>query len=188
MHDQSPSIPSDSLPDALNSDIAAVLAYWQAKCADATPGPFPHLNDIGLMDLYKLAGNLLICDVVREDDPQPRYRWRYWGTSLTTFFGAEMSGRFIDDIYTPDAARKISSSYNWVLENKTIHYWHRHGGLAHDDKQHLQYERLICPVLGKSGEIDHLFGIITFEDRRKSQRSPIGNHSGKGYKNSIPEL
>ncbi len=114
------------------------------------------------MDLYKLADCLLLCDVVRQDGLSIRYRWRFWGSKLTDFFGVELTGKFIDEAYTAEAARQIIAAYDWIIENRAPHYWLRRGGLAFDDQKHLAYERLVCPVLGQSGDIDHLFGIITF--------------------------
>jgi hypothetical protein len=68
---------------------------------------------------------------------------------------------------------------------RTPHYWLRHGGLVSDNQEYLAYDRIVCPVLGKSGEIDHLFGIITvvddnllqkkYEDRTQNPRIGISS-------------
>ena len=154
--------------------MARVFAYWHEKCAATEPGPFPQFAEINILDLYDIAPHLLIADVVRNEGTRTRYRWRFWGTALTRFFGFEMSGKFIDEAYTPNAARHIIGAYDWMLESREPHYWKRRGGLAFDDQEHLEYERLVCPVLGKSGDIDHLFGIITFAARpiHRSGHSP----------------
>ena len=68
----------------------------------------------------------------------------------------------LDEAYTAEAAGQIIATYDWIIENGAPHYWLRRGGLAFDGQEHLVYERLVCPVLGQSGDIDHLFGIITF--------------------------
>ena len=168
-------VPSEPIPDRLNADMARVLEYWEEKCANSVPGPFPSLNDLNLMDLYEIAGHLLLCDVVRQDGLSIRYRWRFYGTKLRDFFGVEFTGKFIDidENYTAEAARQIIGAYDWILENRVPHYWLRRGGLTSDDQKHLVYERLICPVLGQSGDIDHLFGIITFE-KRPTQKPEVG--------------
>jgi len=157
-------IPSDPFPDQMNDDMAGVYDYWLGKCPDKSASQFPDIADLDLMDLYKVADHLLLCDVVRQENQATIYRWRFWGTSLATFFAREMTGKFIHEFYTPEANKDISASYDWVLENKDVHYWERRGGLASNNQRHLLYERLICPVLGPSGNIDHLFGIITFSD------------------------
>ena len=155
-------IPSEPFPDRFNAHMAPVLEYWREKCTNGIPGPLPSLNDLNLMDLYKIADHLLLCDVVRQDGFSTRYRWRFWGSKLTAFFGVELTGRFIDEAYTAEAAGQIIATYDWIIENGAPHYWLRRGGLAFDGQEHLVYERLVCPVLGQSGDIDHLFGIITF--------------------------
>ena len=158
-------IPSEPIPESLNPDIARVFAYWREKCTGADPGPFPRLSEINVIDLHDIAAHLLITDVIREEGARRRYRWRFWGSNLTDFFGVEMTGKFIDEAYTPEAARQIIAAYEWIMEYREPHYWVRWGGLAYDNQEHLRYERLICPVLGPSGDIDHLFGIITFVAR-----------------------
>ena len=165
MAEQPFSIPSEPIPESLNRDMARVFAYWRDKCAGADPGPFPRLSEINVIDLHDIAAHLLISDVIREEDAGRRYCWRFWGSNLTDFFGVEMTGKFIDQAYTPSAARQIIASYEWIMEHREPHYWVRRGGLAYDDQEHLRYERLICPILGPSGDIDHLFGIITFVGR-----------------------
>jgi len=156
-------VPSEPIPETLNAPMARVLEYWREKCAGASSGPFPRLGDLDLMDLHKIAGHLLICDVTRQNGQSIRYRWRFWGSKLSEFFGVELTGRFIDEAYTDEAARQVIGGYDWILENEEPHYWLRRGGLAFEDQEHLTYERLVCPVLGRSGDIEHLFGIITFE-------------------------
>ncbi len=157
--------PSEPIPEPLNPDMTRVFAYWREKCANTEPGPFPRLAEIDIIDLHDIAAHLLIADVVREGGARARYRWRFWGSNLTDFFGVEMTGKFIDEAYTPEAARQIIAAYDWILEFQEPHYWVRRGGLAYDNQEHLRYERLICPILGPSGDIDHLFGIITFVAR-----------------------
>ena len=166
-------IPSEPIPERLGPAMVRVFDYWREKCADTEPGPFPRLAEINLMDLYDIAPYLLVADVVRIEGARTRYRWRFWGSNLTAFFGFEMTGKFIDEAYTPEAARQIISAYDWLLENRVPHYWVRRGGLAYDDQEHLRYERLVCPLLGPGGDIDHLFGVITFVDWPARHHDPI---------------
>lgn len=162
MSEQKHLIPSQPFPDPFNAPMARVDEYWWEKCAAADPGPFPRVKDINLMDLHDIADHLLLGDVVRKEGHATRYRWRFWGSKLATYFGMEMTGRFIDEGYTPDATRQITAAYDWIVANREPHFWLRRSGLAFEDQNHLAYERLIFPVLGETDEIDHLFGIITF--------------------------
>jgi hypothetical protein len=162
MAGQTVGIPSEPIPEPLNPNMARVFAYWREKCAETEPGPFPRLAEINIIDLHDIAAYLLITDVIREEGARTRYRWRFWGSNLTSFFGKEMTGKLIDEAYTPEAARQIIATYDWMVEHREPHYWVRRGGLAYEDQEHLRYERLICPIQGPSGDIDHLFGIITF--------------------------
>jgi len=159
-------IPSDPLPADPNPAMAQVLAYWTEAAERAAPSPLPRLHHIDLMDLYPIAPQLMIADIVHEP-ARLRYRWRFWGTNLAQFFGIELTGRFIDEAYTPGAAVEVSAAYDWAVENKSPHYWVRRA----DSPDHLVFERLICPLLGRDTEtVDHLFGIITVIGSDKSKR------------------
>jgi hypothetical protein len=181
MSEPATSIASEPLPDDMNEQMSKVLSYWQGKCETTTYGPFPTLTELDIMDLFEMVGNLIICEVVRpkqgQDDKPIRYRWLYWGSDLSAFFGVELNGKFIDESYTPTTAQQISSCYDWMLETKEIHYWKRQGGSVTSDGNHLTienespykgFERLACPVIDKTGEISHLFGIITFTEASTS--------------------
>ena len=168
-------IPSETFPDQFNESMESMFDYWLEKCPDGASGSLPKFADFDLMDLYKIADHLLVCDVIRQGDDSIVYRWRFWGSELSYYFGVELSGKFINDINTPETAQQINASYNWVVENQKPHYWLRRGGLASDNQEHLAYERLICPVLGQFDKIDYLFGIITFERGETQSRVKTKN-------------
>jgi len=160
-------VPSESIPDHPNSALARVLDYWNAAADNAAPTLLPRLHHIELMDLHDIAPHLMVADVVRETQVRTRYRWRFWGTQLSQFFGIELTGRFIDEAYAPRAAEEVMGAYEWIIENRRPHYWVRRA----DNRDHLVFERLICPLLGNDTDtVDHLFGIITFVDNETTNR------------------
>jgi len=168
-------LPSTPYPDNPHPDIERVRVYWEERCP--APDRLPHLSDIQLMDLYDIADHLLLADVIRDDDKGLRYFWRYGGTALRDFFGAELTGKFIHEAYSDDAAKAVQGAYNWIVETGRRHYWIRRGGLMQPDQRHLVYERYICPVIGDSGGIDHLFGIIVYPERPASVAGFTGQES-----------
>ena len=149
------------VPKDLDPIMAQVWKYWQDKKNEAE-GEFPTLKQIMLMDLHKVASNLLIIDVIDRKDEPSHFRWRYWGTSLTDYFGAELCGKFVHEQCTEEASAYLTRTYDWVVDNRTTHYWTRQGGLINVNYDHLTYHRLICPIEGASGEVAHLFGAVTF--------------------------
>jgi len=160
-------IPSEPLPADPNPTLAQVIGYWTEPAERAAPVPLPRLHHIELMDLQPIAPQLMIADIVREPPGRIRYRWRFWGTHLAEFFGIELTGRFIDEAYTPGAAAEVSAAYDWVVENKAPHFWVRRA----DNPDHLVFERLVCPLLGHTTDtVDHLFGTITFIGSEMTQR------------------
>ncbi len=172
-------ISSETLPDNMNAQMTQVLAYWQDKCTTAPGGLFPTLSDLNLIDLYKIAGNLVICDVVQQD--QVRYRWRYWGSALTNYFNIEMTGKFIDEAYSETSVPQIIACYDWIVDNRCCHYWQRKGDIANDENTQLTldnettyktFERLFCPIIDEAGNISQFFGIITFN--QTAEQNPPG--------------
>lgn len=160
-------IPSDPFPDDPNPALARVYEYWKAASPGTESNALPRLRQIELMDLHDIAPQLMIADIVRERPGRLRYRWRFWGTHLAQFFGIELTGRFIDEAYTPGAAVEVSAAYDWAVENKSPHYWVRRA----DNPDHLVFERLVCPLLGHNTDtVDHLFGIITVIGIEKTKR------------------
>lgn len=162
--------------------MVAAFDYWKGKCEAATFGPFPVLTDLDLLDLIDVIGYLTICDVVRQDSERPRYRWRFWGTELTNYFNIEMSGKFVDEAYTPTTAQQVIGCYDWILETRQSHYWLRHGGIVsvnsdgfslNEQNAHKSFDRLACPVIDQSGAIAHLFGVMTFKKPAITQRSEL---------------
>ena len=156
-------LPSTPYPENPHPDIERVRVYWEER--RPSPDQLPRRSDIHLMDLYDIAPHLLLADVIRDDDKGVRYFWRFGGTSLRIFFGFELTGTFIDEVYTDEAAETIQSAYSWILDTSQPHYWVRRGGLVQPDQKHLVYERYICPVTGGGSQIDHLFGIIVYPER-----------------------
>ena len=172
-------LPPEPIPAQPEPAVARVLDYWRSKCG--ADGELPLAKDINLMDLYEIAPNLLLADVERAPDALPRYRWRFWGTALTNFFSVELSGRYIDEAYTPAAARQIIAAYDWILQKRAPHFWTRRGGLAQDNQEHLVYRRLICPLTAADGEISRLFGIITFDSAPPRNESQSAGRASRQF-------
>lgn len=115
----------------------------------------PFSDDISLLRLGKLAPNLLLIDVFSM--PQ-RFRFNHLGEKTIAKFGADISGKFADELdlreplnyflaqasATVEAAAPTSYSSSPPRPNKT-----RRGG----------YSRILLPAWG-NGRVDLLLGAI----------------------------
>jgi len=82
---------------------------WQAKRAGRR---YPARRDFDVRELAPWIGDLELVEIVRE--PRLRYRFRLVGTNITAIDGSDVTGRFADEIFSPDIDY-IVSEYNEVL-------------------------------------------------------------------------
>lgn len=140
-----------------------VRQFWQHMAAIAEAGNVPHYADLDLMDIHRLAPNILVLDV---EAYSGRLRVRFVGTAIVRMFGYETTGRYMDEVDTGPYQMKLMAAYNlavrslmpqWtlaevILTDSTIPYLEEQKGFA--------YERLACPFHGPTGAVTQLVAIL----------------------------
>ncbi len=144
-------------PHTLHPDLQLVLDYWSDL--KTTLARLPALDEIDLMDLWEVAPKLFIADFEESADQRSRFRWRYWGTGLVEYSGAELTGKYFDQTHTEEAVVEAGAVYRWVLESGEPHYWRQGVRTIDVDKTFLSYERIVLPLLNREGKPGHLLGI-----------------------------
>jgi hypothetical protein len=141
------------LPRKLSPALASAYRHWKALIRAENAMPFS--DDISLLRLGKLAPNLLLIDVFSA--PQ-RFRFNHLGEKTIAKLGADMSGKFADelDLHEPlnyflaqasatvEAAAPTIYASSPPRPKKT-----RRGG----------YSRILLPAWG-NGRVDLLLGAI----------------------------
>src|ERR1700736_619243 len=72
--------------------LRAALAYWEGKRGDR---PMPQRGDIDPDELRPVLSHLQITEVI---DGGSRFRYRLVGTAIVEAFGAEFTGRYVDEL------------------------------------------------------------------------------------------
>jgi len=153
------------LPEKLPPDLQVLVDYWRTMRESL--GHVPWLTEINLIDLYKIASRLFIADRVETEDGIIRYRWRYWGSTLCRFAGAEVTGKFLDETHDEEATAAATEFYDWALENGEPHHSRQGIRVIGTQKAYWTYERVIVPLMDKTGQPGHVAGVYFSEQDGK---------------------
>jgi|APSaa5957512535_1039671.scaffolds.fasta_scaffold56419_2 hypothetical protein len=152
-------------PDHEHKDLLLVYDYWKSKCDEH--GRLPTLSEIELMDLWQIAHNMIIVDLVEGIKRPNRFRFRYFGTNVRLRSRVEMTDRFIDDIFPEEALPEAHKIYSTVLSTGIPNIWKRKIDFIEKpdehslEKQHeYSYTRLLVPLLNKNQIPAHLLGVF----------------------------
>lgn len=137
--------------DDFDRDLAAsrhgaliqLFRYWRSKCVER---PAPSRADILPEEIRPILPNILILDIVGD---VPRLKYRLVGTEFVTIYGAEITGKFVDEIDFDGMRDLIIADYFKVVKECRPSWttW----DFAKDDGRWLAYERLTLP-LSENGE------------------------------------
>lgn len=84
-------------------------AYWHAKRDGRS---MPRRKDIEPMEIPPLLPHILLV----EADEQKRFRYRLVGTAIVETYGEELTGRFVDELFTPPRRAVALRHYNIAFE------------------------------------------------------------------------
>ena len=143
---------------------AEISAFWHFIADLAVTAVPPRFADFELMDIYRLARNIVILDTNRSDTD--RLYVRYAGIHVVEMFGRETTGLYMDEIDLGKHRDALLAIYQdcavnctpyWTLANVHISVPQSFG----PPKEHLfDYERLVFPFAGKDGNVSNLVSIL----------------------------
>lgn len=93
-------------------------------------------------------GHLAITEIERNP---LRIRYRLVGTTLTDLAGCELTGRYVDELYSRKVRREVIEAYRGVVQARLPHYRHARFWLV---LKTLGYHRLILPFSSDGHVID----------------------------------
>lgn len=123
--------------------MARVRDYWNSLKRGENTVPFA--DDVALSALAGIEGRLLLVDVFEK--PQ-RYRLAIVGKDIRDWFGADMVGKFADELDAKGPLKFFASQASATVEAAEPTYYH--AGFA----------RLLLPLWG-GGYVSQLLGAIT---------------------------
>jgi len=167
---------TNELPKNLTPVLQELLNYWTGACERL--GQLPSLDDLNLIDIYKIAPRLFVGDRCQDEAGRVRYLWRFWGTSLCTFVGGDLTGKFLDQTHDQDATTAATKYYEWALENHNPHHCRQAISVVGSERTYWDYERLIVPVADRSGHPGHVIGVYFSEQEDQCIRPNRYRYSG----------
>ena len=93
--------------------LGSALAYWERKCG---PRPIPDRRDIDATEI--LPPLLPYLQLTERVEAAGRIRYRLIGTGIVNAYGADLTGKYMDEIYSGERMRYVEANYRAVCENR----------------------------------------------------------------------
>ena len=144
--------------------LREALAYWEAKRGTR---PMPRRRDIDPSELPRhLLPQLQLIDVVEDGR---RFYFRLVGTAIVEAFGAEFTGKYVEEVIPPDSIEFILACYRMIVAvRRPVFIRSRYLTSKATD---LTANRLLMPLSEDGAQVNMILGVLTFE--------PIGRRGGE---------
>lgn len=86
--------------------------YWQVKRGART---MPRRRDINPVEIPRLLPNLQITELV---EGGRRIRYRLVGTAIVQAYGAELTGKYFDEVFSAERLRFVEANYRIICHEK----------------------------------------------------------------------
>lgn len=127
-----------ALAQSRHAPLMELYRYWRSKCGERLA---PARVDIRPEEILPILPNILLLDIVGD---VPRLKYRLVGTEFVHIYGAEITGKFVDEIDFDGMQKMIIADYVKVVKECRPSWtsW----DFAKDDGRWLAYERLTLPL------------------------------------------
>jgi hypothetical protein len=135
--------------------LCTVLDYWEQRRGDRA---MPARRDVDPTELRQVLPHLQITEVIGGG---ARFRYRLVGTAIVEAFGAEFTGKYVDELVSGErdsfvhacyravcAARRPAFVRSKYITTKTIE---------------LTANRILAPLSDDGAEVNQILGALTFE-------------------------
>ncbi len=137
---------------------------WAVEAGAVASGGVPDRSEIRPEALRPWLGHLAIVEIERNPF---RLRYRLVGTSLTELIGHELTGRYVDELYSRRVRREAIQAYRSVVETRRPHYRHARYWLV---LRTIGYHRLILPF-ARDGRLIDTCLLALYPDRPEIARA-----------------
>ena len=144
-------------PPFADRNVQRLYEYWLSKHQD---GKLPGRSAIDPLDIPELLSIFVLIDIEKGEDGGLKFRVRLAGTKLVERMGAESTGMLIEEAFLESQAREINAAYRRVVESGAPHCWDY--ALPMRDREHVRYQRIVCPLASDGTNIDALCGVVSF--------------------------
>jgi hypothetical protein len=141
-----------------DSVLCQALDYWRKK---RNGRAMPRRSDIDPFELRSILPHLQITEVIGGGI---RFRYRLVGTAIVEAFGAEFTGKFIDELVSGQRDSFVHSCYRAVCASRRAAFVRSKYVTIKDVD--LTANRVLLPLSQDQTGIDQILGALTFEFRR----------------------
>ena len=93
--------------------LGSALAYWESKCGSRL---IPDRRDIDATEI--LPSLLPYLQLTERVEATGRIRYRLIGTGIVNAHGADLTGKYMDEIYSGERMRYVEANYRAVCESQ----------------------------------------------------------------------
>jgi hypothetical protein len=141
----------DTRPEAIRSIRHRwLLKYW---CELRGNNPLPAWRQVDAQEIARAADCAVIFEVVGNGG-EPRFRIRYQGVRITEAYGADCSGKFLDEVQPPGTRETTLAIYRHAVE--TARPLYTIAQMRDAQGQAVEHERLMLPF-GNDGSVSRIF-------------------------------
>jgi hypothetical protein len=139
----------------LDPMLISFYRYWESRCGGRA---LPRRADIDPSHIPALLPNVQLIDVL---DGGSRFRFRLVGTAIVAAFGAELTGRYFDEVMTAQRLAIAVGHYRRVCENmRPIYICAAYTTTRYGD---IIASRVIAPLSADSVAVNMAIALQTFE-------------------------
>jgi hypothetical protein len=95
-----------------DSILGPAHEYWRGKCGAR---PMPRRRDIDPTEIPRLLPNIQITELV---DGGKRIRYRLAGTAIVEAYGAQLAGKYFDEVFSGERLHFIETNYRKMCGEK----------------------------------------------------------------------
>lgn len=147
-----------SVQSAIDNDprYRRLADYLESK---APPRKLPGRQHIDPLEIADLLPYVMLIDVIRQAEGEPRYRIRLMGTEVVAIQGRDGTGKYVEEILTDPEGIAIIRRYDEILRTRQPQF--RRGVVATPGRKHIHYERVAFPLARDGENIDMLIFLFS---------------------------
>lgn len=155
LSEDSPSVIEPWEPGAASPpDFVQAYRWWRARI-DA--GRLPSRSQFDPLDNRFLLGRIVFFDVIR-DQRGVDFRYRLWGSEITTLVGRDHTGRLHSEVVAPEAMPFGRRCFFWMMEHRLCQVARQR--VPFENREFLDYERLGLPLSSDGAEVDQIMLVV----------------------------
>lgn len=155
----------------LPASLQLAVDYWRVLKGDRIA---PTWREVDMMKLpTQLLSTTVVVDCFNDQDGQPNFRYRYFGSGLRSIHNVELTGKTPDDVPVPELAKFIKSEFASVQESKRPVFAGYGTNLLEGAGDFLDVVRL--PISEDGENITQIIGVISYKQHDLALNTMFAN-------------